>query len=129
MLSAMGHDVSEIIKHRISSMLMSATAAIAATEEKANRQEDYNRIAAGLVERNAISDLRHIEEEASNYELHSLRNEVGRHDERQKALQAQTAEDALAKALPAIARYLRLRIAAEVLQGHGFVPRSTRDLS
>ena len=32
------------------------------------------------------------------------------------ALQAQTAEDALAKARPAIAQYLRLRIAAEVLQ-------------
>ena len=120
-------------------------AAIAAAEEKAARQEDYNRIAAGLVERNAIPDLRHIEEEASTYELDSLRNEVGRHEERQKelqdqvfkagaeygrlqqeyerlegsedaALQAQTAEDALAKARPAIAQYLRLRIAAEVLQ-------------
>src|SRR5262249_48973484 len=39
------------------------------------------------------------------------------------ALQAQKAEDALAKARPAIAQYLRLRIAAEVLQRHGFVPR------
>ena len=98
-----------------------------------------------LVERNAIPDLRQIEEEASTYELDSLRNEVGRHEERQKelqdqvfkagteygrlqqeyerlagsedaALQAQTAEDGLAKARPAIAQYLRLRIAAEVLQ-------------
>jgi uncharacterized protein YhaN len=120
-------------------------AAIAAAEEKAERQEDYNRIAAGLVERNAIPDLKQIEEEASTYELDSLRNEVGRHEERQKelqdqvfksgteygrlqqeyerlessedaALQAQTAEDGLAKARPAIAQYLRLRIAAEVLQ-------------
>lgn len=120
-------------------------AAIAAAEEKATRQEDYNRIAAGLVERNAIPDLRHIEDEASTYELDSLRNEVARHEDRQKelqeqvfkagaeygrlqqeyerlegsedaALQAQTAEDAVAKARPAIAQYLRLRIAAEVLQ-------------
>ena len=120
-------------------------AAIAAAEEKAARQEDYNRIAAGLVERNAIPDLRQIEEEASTYELDSLRNEVRRHEERQKelqdkvfkagaeygrllqeyerlegsedaALQAQTAEDALAKARPAIAQYLRLQVAAEVLQ-------------
>jgi len=119
--------------------------AIAAAEEKTTRQEDYNRIAAGLVERNAIPDLRHIEDEASTYELDSLRNEVARHEDRQKelqeqvfkagaeygrlqqeyerlegsedaALQAQTAEDALAKARPAIAQYLRLRIAAEVLQ-------------
>jgi len=118
---------------------------IAAAEEKAEKQEAYNRIAAGLVERNAIADLQHIEEEASAYELDSLRNEVTRHEERQKelqdqafkagaeygrlqqeyerlegsedaALQAQTAEDALAKARPAIAQYLRLRIAAEVLQ-------------
>ncbi len=120
-------------------------AAITAAEEKAEKQEAYNRIAAGLVERNAIPDLKHIEEEASTYELDSLRNEVARHEERQKelqdqafkagaeygrlqqeyehlegsedaALQAQTAEDALAKARPAIAQYLRLRIAAEVLQ-------------
>jgi uncharacterized protein YhaN len=120
-------------------------AAIAAAEEKAERQEDYNRIAAGLVERNAIPDLKQIEEEASNYELDSLRNEVASHEERQKelqeqvfksgteygrlqqeyerlegsedaAMQAQTAEDALAKARPAIAQYLRLRIAAAVLQ-------------
>lgn len=119
--------------------------AIAAAEEKAKRQEDYSRIAAGLVERNAIPDLKQIEEEASAYELDSLRNEVERHEERQKelqdlvfkagteygglqqeyerlegsedaVLQAQTAEDALAKARPAIAQYLRLRIAAEVLQ-------------
>ena len=33
-------------------------AAIAAAEEKAEKQEDYNRIAAGLVERNAIPDLK-----------------------------------------------------------------------
>jgi eukaryotic-like serine/threonine-protein kinase len=119
--------------------------AIAAAEEKAEKQEHYNRITAGLVERNAIPDLKQIEEEASAYELDSLHNEVARHEERQKelqeqvfksgaeygrlqqeyerlegsedaALQAQTAEDALAKARPAIAQYLRLRIAAGVLQ-------------
>jgi uncharacterized protein YhaN len=120
-------------------------AAIAGAEEKAERQEDYTRIATGLVERNAIPDLKQIEDEASSYELDSLRNDVGRHEERQRelqdqvfkagteygrlqqeyerleasedaALQAQTAEDGLAKARPAIAQYLRLRIAAEVLQ-------------
>jgi uncharacterized protein YhaN len=119
--------------------------AIAAAEEKAEKQEHYSRIAAGLVERNAIPDLKQIEEEASTYELDSLRNEVARHEERQKelqdqvfrsgteygrlqqeyerlegsedaALQAQAAEDALAKARPAIAQYLRLQIAGEVLQ-------------
>jgi uncharacterized protein YhaN len=120
-------------------------ATIAAAEEKAEKREDYDRIAAGLVERNAITDLKQIEEEASTYELDTLRNEVGRHEERQKelqdqvfkagteygrlqqeyerlersedaALQAQTAEDALAKARPAVSQYLRLRIASEVLQ-------------
>lgn len=120
-------------------------AAIAGAEEKTKRQDDYNRIAAGLVERNAIADLRQIEEEASAYQVDSLRNEVERYEERQKelqeqvfkagteygrlqqeferlegsedaALQAQTAEDGLAKARPAIAQYLRLRIAAEVLE-------------
>jgi uncharacterized protein YhaN len=118
---------------------------IAAAEGKAEKQQAYNRIAAGLVERNAIPDLKVIEEEASTYDLDSLRNEVVRHEERQNelqdqvfkagaeygrlqqeyerlegsedaALQAQTAEDALAKARPAIGQYLRLRIAAEVLQ-------------
>jgi uncharacterized protein YhaN len=120
-------------------------AAMAGAEEKAERQEDYNRISGDLVERNAIPDLKQIEEEAFTYELDSLRNEVWRHEARQKelqdqvfktgteygrlqqeyerleasedaALQAQTAEDGLAKARPAIAQYLRLRIAAEVLQ-------------
>ena len=120
-------------------------AVIAAAEEKAERQEDYNHISSALVERNAIADLKQIEEEASSYDLDSLRNEVGRHEERQKelqdqvfkagteygrlqqeyerlegsedaALQAQAAEDALAKARPAIAQYLRLQIAGEVLQ-------------
>lgn len=120
-------------------------AAIAAAEEKAERLEVYNRISSGLIERNAIPDLTQIEEEACTYELDSLRNEIGRHEERQRelqdqvfragteygrlqheyehledredaALQAQTAENGLAKARPAIAQYLRLRIAAEVLQ-------------
>lgn len=120
-------------------------AAMVAAEEKVEKLEDYNRISVGLVERNAISDLTQIEEEASSYELDSLRNEIGRHEERQKelqeltfkagtdygrlqheyerledledaALQAQIAEDCLAKARPAIAQYLRLRIAGEVLQ-------------
>lgn len=120
-------------------------AVIAGSEEKAERQEVYDRISAGLIERNAIPDLNQIEEEASTYELDSLRNEVSRHEEREKelqdlvfkagteygrlqkeyerlegsedaALQAQIAQDELAKARPAIAQYLRLRIAGEVLQ-------------
>lgn len=140
--SATLHRLMELAKCQDDQQLETA---IAAAEEKAKRQEDYNRIATSLVERNAIPDLRQIEDEAFSYELDSLRNEVGRHEQRQKelqdqvfkagaeygrleeeyerlegsedaALQAQTAEDGLAKARPAIAQYLRLRIAAEVLQ-------------
>ena len=120
-------------------------AVITSAEEKAAKKDDYDRISAALIARNGISDLNQIEEEASSYELDALHGEIGRLQEREQALrsevfqagtecgrlerefeqlenseqaafQAQKAEDALAKARPAIAQYLRLRIAAEVLQ-------------
>jgi len=113
-------------------------------ESKAGKQEEYNRIAKGLIERNAIADPTQIEEEASGYELDVLKSEISASEERQKslqdevfktgseygrllqeferlegseesALQAQRAEDALARIGPAVAQYLRLRIASEVL--------------
>lgn len=118
---------------------------ISQSEQKADKQGEYDRIAAGLIERNGVSDLRQIENEASGYELDVLRSELSESEERQKslqdevfktgseygrllqeferleaseesALQAQRAEDALARIRPAIAQYLRLRIASEVLQ-------------
>ena len=117
---------------------------ISHAESKADKQEEYDRIAKGLIERNAVADLKQIEEEASGYELDVLKLEISASEERQKALQeevfktgsgygrllqeferlegseesalqAQRAEDALAKIGPAVARYLRLRIASEVL--------------
>jgi uncharacterized protein YhaN len=117
---------------------------ISNAESKTNKQQEYDRVAKGLIERNAVADLKQIEEEASGYELDVLRLEISAGEERQKvlqedvfktgsehgkllqeferlegseesALQAQRAEDALAKIGPAVARYLRLRIASEVL--------------
>jgi uncharacterized protein YhaN len=118
---------------------------ISKAEQKADKQEEYDRIATGLIERNALSDLKQIEEEASVYELDVLKSEISAREERQKslqdevfktgseygrllqefellegseqsALQAQKAEDALARIRPAVAQYLRLRLASEVLQ-------------
>jgi uncharacterized protein YhaN len=118
---------------------------VSAAEQKAAKQEEYDRIAAALVERNAVFDLKQIEEEAAGFDLDSLRSEIARCEMREQSLgsevfeagmkygrlkedferlqgseeaavQAQKAEDALARARPAIAQYLRLRIAAEVLQ-------------
>ena len=86
-----------------------------------------------------------IEEEASGYELDSLQSEILSGEDRQKALQdevfktgsehgkllqeferlqnsdestlqAQKAEDAVARVRPAVSQYLRLRLASEVLQ-------------
>lgn len=120
-------------------------AAIAAFEERTAKKEDYDEIAHALIARNGSSDLKQIEEETSIYELDALRVEISRLEQReqelrselyqagadcgrleqefeglenseQAALQAQRAEGALAKARTAIAQYLRLRIAAEVLQ-------------
>jgi len=117
---------------------------ISHAESKTNKQQEYDRIAKGLIERNAVADLKQIEEEASGYELDVLKLEISASEARQKALQeevfkrgseygrllqeferlegseesalqAQRAEDALAKIRPAVARYLRLRIASEVL--------------
>ena len=117
---------------------------ISHAESKADTQEGYDRIAKGLIERNAVADLKQIEEEASGYELDVLKLGISSSEERQKsvqgevfktgseygrllqeferlegseesALQAQRAEDALARIGPALAQYLRLRVASEVL--------------
>jgi predicted nucleic acid-binding Zn-ribbon protein len=119
---------------------------ITAAEKKTEKQEEYDRIAVGLIERNALSDVGQVEEEASGYGLDSLRSEIKSSEDRLKALQdevfetgsehgkllqeferlqsssdestlqAQKAEDALARVRPAVAQYLRLRLASEVLQ-------------
>ncbi|HET9182783.1 MAG TPA: hypothetical protein VFP59_11665, partial [Candidatus Angelobacter sp.] len=120
-------------------------AAIAGSAEKADKKDEYERIAAGLIERNAVADLAQIEEEAAVYDLDSLRSEITTKEERLKnsveeisraagqhgeltseferlensensALQAQKAEDALAQLGPAVQQYLRLQLAFEVLQ-------------
>ncbi len=121
-------------------------AALAAAEQKYAREQDYSRIAQGLIERNAIPDLKRIEEEASGFDLDTLQSEIASREFRQKtledeelfnaardyikmsqeyerlqaseesALQAQKAESALAKLRPAVAQYLRLRLASEILQ-------------
>ena len=118
---------------------------IAASEQKADKREEYERIAQGLIERNADPDLGQIEAEASEHQLDSLRTAILSGDNRQKELQdevfnagvqyatllreyealqssdestrqAQKAEDALARIRPAVAQYLRLQLASEVLQ-------------
>ena len=117
---------------------------ISHAESKADKQAEYDRIATSLIERNAVADLKHIEEEASGYELDVLKLEISTSEEHQKslqdevfktgseygrllqeferlegneesALQAQRVENALARIGPAVGRYLRLRIASEVL--------------
>jgi len=117
---------------------------ISSSEQKAEKQQEYERIASGLVERNAISDLQQIEKEASSYELDMLVSEISVREERQKsvqeelfqtgseygrllqefehleaseesAVQAQTAEGALARIRSSTEQYLRLRVASEVL--------------
>jgi uncharacterized protein YhaN len=119
-------------------------AAITDSEQKAEKQIEYKRIADGLLERNA-TDLAHIEQEASAYDLDSLQPEIATKEERARivldeltqagiregelttefavletreatALQAQKAEEALAQLRPAVAQYLRLRLASQVLQ-------------
>ena len=60
---------------------------ISHAESKANKQQEYDRIAKGLIERNAVADLKQIEEEASGYELDVLKLEISASEERQKALQ------------------------------------------
>jgi uncharacterized protein YhaN len=119
--------------------------AIAAAEEKSGKREEYDRIALGLIQRNAVPEVKQIEEEASGYELDLLHSEIVASEERLKTLQdeffnagsrhreltieferlqasdestfqAQKAEDALARVRPAVGQYLRLRLASEVLQ-------------
>ncbi len=118
---------------------------ISASEQKAEKREEYERIAQGLIERNAAPDLGQIEAEASEHQLDSLHSAIVSAEDRQKALQnevfktggedatlrreyerlqasdestlqAQKAEDALARVRPAVAQYLRLQLASEVLQ-------------
>jgi uncharacterized protein YhaN len=120
-------------------------ATITAAEKRAEKRDEYDRIAVGLIERNSLPDVGHIEEEASGYELDSLRSEILSSEDRLKSLQdevfktgsehgklvqeferlqhsdestrqAQKAEDAVARVRPAVAQYLRLRLASEVLQ-------------
>lgn len=117
---------------------------IGQAESKADTQDEFDGIARGLLERNADADLKQIEDEASGYELAALKAEISAREERLKSLQdetftagseygkllqefkrlesseesvlqAQKAEDALARISPAVAHYLRLRIASEVL--------------
>jgi uncharacterized protein YhaN len=116
-----------------------------ASEQKAEKRDEYERIAQGLIERNAAPDVREIEEEASGHHLDSLQSAIASSENRQKelqdevfktgsaygtllqeferlqasdesTLQAQKAEDALGRARPALAHYLRLQLASEVLQ-------------
>ena len=118
---------------------------ITAAEKRAEKRDEYDRIAVGLIERNSLSDVGQIEEEASGYELDSLQSEILSGEDRQKALQdevfktggehgkllheferlqnsdestlqAQKAEDAVARVRPAVSQYVRLRLASEVLQ-------------
>jgi uncharacterized protein YhaN len=118
---------------------------ITAAEQREQKRTEYDRIAVGLIERNAVPDLKLIEEEASGYEVDSLQSEIQSKDARQRAVQdelfkagseygqllqeferlentdesaaqAQMAEDALAKVRVAVSQYLRLRLASEVLQ-------------
>jgi uncharacterized protein YhaN len=121
-------------------------AALVVAEQKSAREQEYGRIAQGLIERNAIPDLKQVEEEASGFDLDTLQGQIGFCEARLKtledeelfnstrdyiklsqeyerlqgseesALQAQKAESALAKLRPAVAQYLRLRLASEVLQ-------------
>lgn len=118
---------------------------ITSIEERSEKKRNYDEIARALVARNGSSDLKVIEKEASIHELDALHTEISRLEQREEelrselfqagqeygrlqeefervengeeaALQAQRAEDALAKARTATAQYLRLKIAAEVLQ-------------
>ena len=120
-------------------------ATIFAFEQKAEKREEYERIAQSLIERNAAPDLSQIEAEASEHQLDSLHSAIVSGEDRQKdlqnevfktggedatlrreyerlqasdesTLQAQKAEDALARVRPAVAQYLRLQLASEVLQ-------------
>jgi len=118
---------------------------IASSEQKAEKRDEYERIAQGLIERNAAPDVMEIEEEASGHHLDSLQSAIASSENRQKdlqdevfktgsaygtllqeyerlqasdesTLQAQKAEDALGRVRPALAHYLRLQLASEVLQ-------------
>jgi hypothetical protein len=61
-------------------------AVIIGSEQKAVRQEEYDHIAQGLVTRNAIPDLKQIEEEASGFELDALTSEIQRREDRERSI-------------------------------------------
>jgi uncharacterized protein YhaN len=118
---------------------------IAASEQKAEKWGEYERIAEGLIERNAAADLTQIEAEAAEHELDTLHAAIALRENRHKDLQdevfraggahatlqseferlqgsdnstveAQKAEDALAQVRPAVGHYLRLQLASEILR-------------
>jgi uncharacterized protein YhaN len=118
---------------------------IAAAEQKFDKQQEYDRVARSLVDRNAVPGIEQIEREASGFELDALQAaiaagegrfrslqdeavnagvQLGRvtdelerlQNSQESTLQGQKAENALAKVRPAVAQYLRLRLASEVLQ-------------
>ena len=60
---------------------------ITQAESGSDKQEEYSRIAKGLIERNDVTDLKEIEEEASGYELDVLKSEIFAREERQKLVQ------------------------------------------
>jgi uncharacterized protein YhaN len=120
-------------------------ATISACEEKEEKRDEYQRIAQGLIERNAAPDIVAIEEEASGHHMDSLQSAIASSEGRQRdlqdevfrtgsaygtllqdfdrlqasdesTLQAQKAEDALGRVRPALSHYLRLQVASEVLQ-------------
>lgn len=117
---------------------------IGQSEQKTEKQDEYNRIASGLIERNAVSDLHQVEDEACSYELDLLNAEIARKEGRQRSLQdelittgsehgrllqdfesleaneestlqSQGAEEALARIRSAVKQYVRLTVASEVL--------------
>jgi uncharacterized protein YhaN len=119
--------------------------AISSAEERTVKRDEYDRIAVGLIERNAKADVKQIEEEASGYEIDSLQIQIENKETERKSLedaifqtgsehrkaqeeyerleagsesaaQAQKAEDALARTRPAVSHYLRLRLASEAVQ-------------
>lgn len=119
--------------------------AIAGAEERATKRGEYDRIADGLIERNAKADVKQIEEEAAGYDFDSLQIQIESKESERKSLedaifqtgsqhgklreeferleassesaaQTQKAEDALARVRPAVSQYLRLRLAAEAVQ-------------
>ena len=62
-------------------------ASIAGAEQKVDKLEEYERITSGLIERNAVPDIRQIEEGALGYQVDSLLSAIASSETRQKELQ------------------------------------------